>query len=142
MGVISKDGIVGFVIDVSDHYSIVKTIISEDINISVKLKKNNEHWLLKWDGENSKIAQLNGVTRDIDIKEGDEIVTRGNKGMFPENQVVGTVAEITSKDGKSTLNVSIKLAVNFDAAYHVYVVKNILRNEQEKLESDLLSPDE
>ena len=142
MGVVSKEGIIGFVIDVSDHYSIVKTVLSEDINISVKLKKNNEHWLLKWDGKDNKIAQLNGVTRDIDIKEGDEIVTRGNKGMFPENQVVGTVKDIKSQDGKSTLDVSIQLAVNFNAAYHVYVVKNILRNEQEKLEADLLSPDE
>ena len=142
MGVISKDGIIGFVVDVSDHYSIVKTVLSEDINISVKLKKNNEHWLLKWNGKDNKIAQLNGVTIDIDIKEGDEIVTRGNKGMFPENQIVGKVKEIKSRDGKPTLDVSIELAVNFNAAYHVYVVKNILRNEQEKLEADLLSPDE
>jgi len=142
MGVISKDGIIGFVVDVSDHYSIVKTVLSEDINISVKLKKNNEHWLLKWNGKDNKIAQLNGVTIDIDIKEGDEIVTRGNKGMFPENQIVGKVKEIKSRDGKPSLDVSIELAVNFNAAYHVYVVKNILRNEQEKLEADLLSPDE
>ena len=142
MGVISKDGAIGFVIDVSDHYSIVKTLLSENINISVKLAKNNEHWLLKWDGKDNSIAQLNGVTRDIDIKEGDEVITRGNKGIFPANQVVGTVKELISIDGKSTLNVNIDLSVNFNSVYHVYVVKNILKKEQDQLEADLFDDNE
>lgn len=142
MGVVSKDGAIGFVIDVSDHYSIAKTLLSENINISVKLAKNNEHWLLKWDGKDNSVAQLNGVTRDIDIKEGDEIITRGNKGIFPENQVVGKVKELISIDGKSTLNVNIDLAVNFNSVYHVYVVKNIFKKEQDELEADLFEDNE
>jgi len=142
MGVISKNGIIGFVVDASDHYSIVKNVLSENINISVKLKKNNEHWLLKWDGADNSIVQLNGVTRDIDIEEGDTIVTRGNKGVFPINQMVGTVDEIFSIDGKSTQNVNVKLGENFNAVYHVYVVRNYLKTEQETLEGDLFNGDE
>jgi rod shape-determining protein MreC len=137
MGIVSKDGIIGFVVDASEHYAIVKSILSENINISVKLKKNNEHWLLKWDGTDNGIVQLNGVTHDIDIEQGDTIVTRGNKGIFPENQIVGTVDEILFEDGKSTLNVNVKLAVNFNAVYHVYVIRNFLKSEQEELEGDL-----
>lgn len=137
MGVVSKEGIVGFVVDVSDHYSIVKSILSENINISVKLKKNNEHWLLKWDGTDNGVVQLNGVTHDIDIEEGDTVVTRGNKGIFPENQMVGTVAAIDFVDGKSTLDVNVNLSVNFGAVYHVYVIQNFLRTEQNDLEGNL-----
>ena len=133
MGVLSKEGMVGFVIDVSNHYSIVKTVLSENFNISVKLQKNNEHWLLKWNGKDNKIAQLNGVTRDIDIQEGDKVVSRGSGGIFPENQLVGTVHKISSEDGKTTLNVDVKLAVNFGAVYHVYIVKNFLKSEQDEL---------
>lgn len=142
MGVISKDGIVGFVVDASTHYSLVKTVLSENINISVKLKKNNEHWFLKWDGTDNKIVQLNGVTHDIDIEVGDTIVTRGNKGVFPENQLVGFVNEIFTVDGKSTMNVNVELGVNFSSIYHVYVVRNYLRHEQELLERDLFELDE
>lgn len=137
MGVISKEGIIGFVIDVSTHYAIVKTVLSENINISVKLQRNNEHWLLKWDGSNNDIVQLNGVTHDINILEGDTVVTRGNKGIFPENQTVGYVDEIFIEDGKSTKSINVRLAVNFGAAYHVYVVRNILRDEQDELEGNL-----
>lgn len=39
MGVMSGEGIVGFVFDVSEHFSIVKTVLSDNINIPVKLKK-------------------------------------------------------------------------------------------------------
>ncbi|UKN00682.1 rod shape-determining protein MreC [Paracrocinitomix mangrovi] len=139
MGVVSKNGTIGFVTDASAHYSIVKTLLSENINVAVKLRRNNEHWLLKWDGKDNEIVQLNGVTHDIDISEGDTVVTWGNKGIFPENQVVGYVNEIFAVDGKPTINVNVKLAVKFSAIYHVYVVKNLFKKEQDELEGDLFN---
>ncbi|MBD3639111.1 MAG: rod shape-determining protein MreC [Crocinitomicaceae bacterium] len=140
MGVITKEGIVGFVVDASPHYAIVRSVLSENINISVKLRRNNEHWPLKWNGKDNSIVQLNGVTHDIDIREGDTVVTRGNKGMFPENQTVGYVNEISLTDGKSTKNVNVKLAVDFSSVYYVYVVQNFLKEEQLTLEGDLFKP--
>ena len=142
MGVIAKEGIVGFVVDVSNHYCLVRTVLSENINISVKSTRNNEHWPLKWDGTNNELVQLNGVTHDIEIAEGDTIVTRGNKGVFPENQIVGFVDEISVEDGKLTKNVSVRLAVNFGAAYHVYIVRNLLKKEQEELEGEFFEEEE
>lgn len=138
MGVMSSQGIIGFVFDVSDHFATVKTILSENINIPVKLKKNNEHWLLKWDGKDNSYAQVNGVNRDIDIEVGDTIVTRGGKGMFPAGIDVGVVSDLISKDGKQTWDVNIKLSVNFNAVYNVYIVRNLLQEEQSALELRLL----
>jgi len=135
MGVTSKDGLIGFVTDVSDYCAIVKTILSEDINIPVKLKKNDEHWLLKWDGFTDEIAQVNGVNRDIDIVVGDTIITRGGNGMFPVGVPVGIVSELISKDGKQTWDVNIKLSVNFSGVYHVYVINNLFQEEQAALEA-------
>ena len=135
MGVTSKDGIVGFVTDVSDYYAIVKTVLSEDINIPVKLKKNDEHWLLKWDGFSDEIAQVNGVNRDIDIAVGDTIVTRGGNGMFPVGVPVGVVKELISKDGKQTWDVNISLSVHFSAVNYVYAINNLFQAEQAALEN-------
>jgi len=138
MGVLSKDGIIGFVTDVSDYYAIVKTILSEDINIPVKLKKNDEHWLLKWDGFSDEIAQVNGVNRDIDIAVGDTIITRGGNGMFPVGAPVGIVRELISKDGKQTWDVNISLSVNFSAVNYVYAINNLFQQEQAELENRIL----
>lgn len=134
MGVISDEGIVGFVFEVSDHMALVKTVLSDNINIPVRLKKNNEHWLLKWDGYDEKIAQVNGVNRDIDIAVGDTVVTRAGKGMFPSGIMVGIVDELISEDGKPTWDVNIKLSVNFSSVSGVYVIKNLFQEEQKSLE--------
>jgi rod shape-determining protein MreC len=134
MGVMSKEGIVGFVFSVNEHFSTVKTVLSDNINIPVKLKKNNEHWLLKWDGFDQQTAQVNGVNRDIDIAVGDTVVTRAGKGMFPSGVDVGVVSELISKDGKPTWDVNIKLFVDFSSVTYVYVIKNLFQDEQRELE--------
>ncbi|MBK9190650.1 MAG: rod shape-determining protein MreC [Crocinitomicaceae bacterium] len=139
MGVMSGEGIVGFVFDVSEHFSIVKTVLSDNINIPVKLKKNNEHWLLKWDGNDNEIAQVNGVNRDIDIAVGDTVVTRAGRGMFPSGIAVGVVDELISQDGKQTWDVNIRLATDFTSVTYVYVIKNLLQEEQTELELRLVN---
>lgn len=139
MGVMTSSGIVGFVFDVSESFALVKTILSENINIPVKLKKNNEHWLLKWDGLNNEIAQVNGVNRDIDIVVGDTVVTRPGAGMFPGGLMVGIVSELISQDGKQTWDVNIQLSVDFSSCTYVYVIKNLLQEEQTALELQLFN---
>lgn len=134
MGVISTDGVIGIVTDVSNYYAIVMTVLSEKIRLNVKLKKNNEYWLMNWDGIDNRIAQIQKVKRDIPFKIGDEVVTRGGETKFPEGIPVGNIAEVVSKDGEQTIALNIKLAVNYNAVYHVYVVKNLMKNEQLQLE--------
>ena len=142
MGVRNSDGIIGFVIDVSDHLAIVKTVLSEDINIPVKLSRNNENWLLKWDGKDNRIVQINGVTNDIDINKGDTVVTKGGARMFPQGIPVGFVDEINTVNGKMTLDVQVKLAVNFSSVYNVEVIRNIFAEEQKELEENIIGKNE
>ncbi|MFT5818873.1 MAG: rod shape-determining protein MreC [Crocinitomix sp.] len=134
MGVIADDGVVGIITDVSNHYAIVMTVLTEKSQINVKLLKNNEYWFLTWDGKDNAYAQIDAVKRDISIDLGDNVVTRGGGTQFPEGIAVGTIDEVLSKDGEQTIGLNIKLAVNYNAVYHVYVVKNVMRNEQLELE--------
>ncbi len=134
MGVIADDGVIGIVADVSDHYSIVMTVLTEKSSTNVKLLKNNEYWFLSWDGLDNRFAQINDVKRDIPIEIGDHVVTRGGGTQFPEGIAVGTIDEIIANDGEQTIGLNIKLDVNYNAVYHVYVVKNMMRDEQLNLE--------
>lgn len=138
MGVINDYGAAGVVMSVSEHYSLVKTVLSDNIRLGVKSSKNNEYWFLIWDGEDKTIASIENVKRDIDVEVGDSIVTRGGMGQFPEGVLVGTVDEIISEDGNPLLNLNIKLAVNFSNIYHVYIIKNAFREEQLELENQIL----
>lgn len=138
MGVISTDGVVGIVTDVSQNYALVLTVLSDIIRINVKLEKNNEYWLLNWDGTDNEYAQIQDVKRDVPLEVGDHVVTRGSTAQFPEGIPVGTIAEVISKDGQQTISLNIDLAVNFNAVYHVYVIRNLMKDEQLKLEEAIL----
>ena len=78
----------------------------------------------------------------IPIEVGDTIVIRGRATMVPEGIMVGTVSELIPINGKTTLNVNIKLSVNFSAVYHVYIIRNIYADEQKELESRILEDNE
>ncbi len=142
MGVISDNGLIGQIIDVSEYYSIVMTVLSDDIKVNVKLAKNNEYWLLNWNGKNNEIAQIEDVKRDVPFEIGDRVITRGGDTQFPEGIAVGTIDEIVSEDGEQTISLNIRLDVNYNAVYHVYVVKNLMRQQQLEIEERILSEDQ
>jgi len=137
MGVISDNGVIGFVIDVSTHYAIIKTILSDKLNIGAKIKEQEEvRGQIKWDGSDSKICQLHGITSDITINGGETILTKGSNGVFPEGIVIGKINPDFENNGSLTLNVNVDLGVNFSQLYKVYLVKNILKTEQKSIEKN------
>jgi rod shape-determining protein MreC len=138
MGAITNNGIVGFVVDVSPHYALIKTVLSERLNIAAKLKKQNDvRGQIKWDGKDYKIVQLHGITNDIKINKGDEIITKGSKGVFPQGITIGHVKNVSSKNGEITLNIEVELSTDFKRLNTVYIVKNLFKTEQEQIEKGL-----
>lgn len=136
MGVINGHGIVGFVIDVSKHYSVVKTILSENINIGVKIKDRNDiKGQIKWNGKDSEICQLYGITSDEKIEEGEKVITQGGKGIFPEGIEVGVVKTVENNGGL-TLEIDLSLSANFSGLYTVFFIKNLHKQELKSIESN------
>lgn len=142
MSVISAEGAIGIITDVSERFSIVMTLLSDNIQVNVKLKSNNEYWLLNWNGLNRNLAQIKNVKRDVAFDINDEVVTRGGATQFPEGIPVGRIVEKISEDGEQTISLNIGLAVNFNAVYHVYVVENLLKQEQVVLEERIFKDNE
>lgn len=138
MGVIADQGVIGSVIDVSYHYSIVMSALSDDSKINVKHIANNEYWILSWEAFDPEYGQIHNVKRDVTFEIGDQVVTRGGDLRFPEGVPVGTIAEVVSEDGSQTISLKIKLAVNYNGVYHVYVINNLMKDEQAVLEQNAL----
>jgi len=139
MGVIAAEGVIGTVIDASDHFAIVMTALSNDSKINVKHEANNEYWILSWTPYEPKFGKIHNVKRDISFEIGDHVVTRGGDLRFPTGIPVGTIDEVISEDGSQTISLNIELAVNYNSVYHVYVVENLMKDEQEKLEQNALN---
>jgi rod shape-determining protein MreC len=137
MGVISDLGIVGIIHNVSPHYSVVKTVLTENINIDVMLESNGAFGLLKWDGDNSRIGSISGISNDMRIKKWSKVVTRGGSGIFPRGIPVGKVKKLGTIEGKPLWDVSVLFSEDYRKLQQVYIVKNLLKFEQEKLESTI-----
>lgn len=135
MGVFSDKGVVGIVHFVSEHFSIVKSVLTESINIDVMIKNNGAFGLLKWDGKNARFGSIVGISNDMKIKLWSEIVTRGGSGIFPKDIPVGKIASIESVEGKPLWDINILFHEDFRKIQRVYVIRNLLKNEQNQLET-------
>lgn len=135
MGVICDQGVVGIVKDVSEHFCTVYSFLHEDSSLAARLKQSKSYGALSWNGRDSKIAQLNSISRYADIHEKDTLVTSAHSGIYPEGIMVGTVNSFVLDESENFYDVSIQLSTDFSGLHYVYIVQNILRGEQQELES-------
>ena len=135
MGVINANGIVGQVINVTDNYAAVMSVLSKDFKISAKLKKSEFFGNVHWDGVNSTSATLKDIPKHVPVAIGDTIVTSGFSELFPRNLMIGTVKKVKTEADKNFLEITVDLSTNFGNLSYVYVVNNMKRDELQSLDS-------
>lgn len=134
MGVVNSDGVVGIVKDVSDHYATVISLLHKDSKISVKLKKNDYFGSLVWDGGSPSEGSLQYIPKHVILSKGDSIVTSSFSRIFPEGILCGVVTEFELNPGDNFYTAKIKLSVDFSNLTQIYLVDNLMKKEQIKLE--------
>lgn len=134
MGVISSNGIVGIVIEVSENFSTVLSILHKKTNISVMLKKNNQKGTLTWDGNKYTIGTVTDIPTHVMVEKGDTVITSGNSALFPEGIMVGTVENYEIDKGVNLYDIKIRFSVDFNNISYAYIVNNLFKDEQEQLE--------
>jgi rod shape-determining protein MreC len=133
MGVISANGVVGIVEDVSSHFSSVISLLNTNLNISSKIKKNNAFGPLTWNGINYRTVILKEIPYHVKITPGDSIVTSGFSSVFPEGIFIGIISDFSVKGG-NFYEIEVDLANDFKSLSNVYLVQNFLKEEQNILE--------
>lgn len=134
MAVISANGIVGIVKNVSNNFSTVISVLNTNLRVSGKIKKNNYFGSLSWDSINYTKAQLDGIPFHVKISVGDTIITSGYSSIFPEGILIGTISEFDVKQGGNFYSIPVNLSTNFKNLSYVYIISNFLKKEQINLE--------
>ncbi len=134
MAVIGPKGIVGTVVNVSDNFAWVMSILNKESRISVRIKKNAQIGTVIWEGGSYLYASLRDIPTHVSVVKGDTVSTSGYSHIFPRGEMVGTINQVSIKSGENFYSIQIKLATDFNSLGHVYVVKNLLREEQMKLQ--------
>ena len=146
MGIISPSGIAGIVLNSTDSYAIVKSILSQNnINIIAALKNSEYFGNLTWNGENTRLMNLSDIPKYVSVKIGDTIVTDKKSSVFPQGIMIGTVAgkEVDTKTG--FLNISVELSQKIGKLNKIFVIKNMKKAEidiiQDSLKTTILKND-
>jgi rod shape-determining protein MreC len=134
MAVISPNGVIGRVESVTDHYSLVMSVLNRNLKISAKIKKNNYFGSFEWSGINYRAGSLNEIPLHVNVAAGDTILTTGYSATFPVGIVVGFVTDF-SVHGGSFYKINVRISNDFKNLYYVYVVMNQYRDEQLLLEN-------
>ena len=138
MGVIAPNGLAGIVINTTDNYALVQSVLSVNkIRISAALKNSGYFGTLTWLGEDSRTMNLSDVPKYVPLQVGDTIITDGKSSIFPDGIMIGKIAgyEVDNKTG--FWDISVELSEKMGKLNKVFVVKNLKKMEVQKITDTL-----
>ena len=133
MGVICDKGVVGKVLNVSNHYSSVMSLLNSYSVVSCRFVDNQYVANVVWDNENYRFGIVKDIPSHLIINVGDTLVTSGFSNSFPADIMVGTIEENLSNNNEMFSTAKLKFSTNFSTLRHVYIVKNNYRAEIDSL---------
>lgn len=134
MAVAGSNGAAGVIIGVSDYYSVAISLINIDFKVSARIRSNGYFGSLGWDGHNYRQAVLNEIPQHVNVTVGDTIETTGFSALFPEGVPIGIVSDY-KKSGGDFYRITVDLLTDFKNLKYVYVIGNMKKTEQLRLES-------
>ena len=116
--VITNEGLIGKIINVSNFSSTVKLLTSDEINnkISIKISTEDEkHYglLIGYDIKEN-VYKIEGITNSSKIKEGDMVTTTGLTDYFPSGILIGFVSEVVMDEYDLNSIIKVKPSVSFN----------------------------
>ena len=137
MGVLNSDrSLVGIVVNTSDNFSQVMSLLHVRNNVNAIMKKTGSAGTIYWDGKNPSYLLMNGVSKSDSITKGDTVLTGTFSYSFPPRYMIGTVESIEKEKTSGFYLLHIRPAANFQNLQHVFVVENLQSAEQEKLDKE------
>jgi rod shape-determining protein MreC len=134
LGVIdANNAVIGTVINTSNNYAVVMSLLHMQSNISAKLKKTGEEGAVVWDGKQPNIVLFKGISKSVKVSPGDTVVTSGFTDRFPYGVLIGKVSQVLVEKSSNTYTLKIKTAANFYNVQFVYVINNLLKQEPQEL---------
>ena len=141
MAVISSNGIVGIVKDVSKNFASVISVLHKNSSISAKLTESGYIGSLVWNGKDPRIAQLKDIPNHVELAEGMTVETSGFSAMFPAGIPIGKIRSFEVAAGDNFYSIDIDLNTDMNSVRAVYVVNNLMRMEIIELEKQTTTND-
>lgn len=125
MVVVSAEGLVGKVTRAETNYSIVQSVINENIAVSIMVESTRETTgILRGvtDSKNRNLTKIYNLPIDSEIKEGDVILTSGLGMVYPKEIRVGEVLSVETDSVRVMKNAIVKPYVDFNKLEELFII--------------------
>ena len=125
MAVVTPDGcMVGYVMECSDNYSVVMSILNTGFHTSGKIRGDEHFGSITWNGHSPHRVQMTELTKNSEFEIGDEVVASGLSHYFPEGVRIGYVESRTENENHTSLDVELRLAADMTRLSNVVLIEN------------------
>ncbi len=121
MPVVNDEGVIGRVLDVSDHYSRIVLITDQGNAVDAVDQRNRVRGILR--GKDANGCLLKYIRGNLDIKEGDLVITSGKDGIYPKGLRLGVVHAVYKDPVDLFQKVEVRPLVRLSALEEVLIIK-------------------
>jgi rod shape-determining protein MreC len=118
--VLTPHGLVGKVTELSEHASLVQSLVGNAYGVSVMIERSRVSGILKWI-EPGHWAIV-GLATGEDVRVGDLVLTTGSGSVFPKGIRVGVVTEVRAQDDLKSGFCRVTPFVDFSTVEEVFVM--------------------
>jgi rod shape-determining protein MreC len=135
MAVLSPNGVVGVVSDISENFSTVISLLNPNSRVNVRILPVNQIGTVIWVDADPSVAQVTDIPQHLMVAVGDSVVTSGFSDVYPKDILVGTVIEKYDNPNNTFLTIKIRLATDFRNLHNVYLISNLYKSELDSLKT-------
>ena len=123
MPVVSHEGLVGQVIEVYDNYADVMLVSDPRSRVDVVTQRTRTRGIVLGLGHKQDyLAELAYLRRKDEVAVEDQVVTSGKGGVFPQELLVGRVADVEAKGYGLQQEARVEPVVDFGRLEEVFII--------------------
>ena len=124
MPVVTKDGIVGYVVEVGLNWCMVSTLIETATSVGAYIPRSEVVGIVSGDYSMRQegTCKIGYIDAEADVQVGDTVYSSGTGSVYPADLKIGTVTSIEVDEYNRTLVATVTPAVDFSSLKWVMII--------------------
>jgi rod shape-determining protein MreC len=122
MAVVNDEGLVGRILDVSDHYARVLLITDPSSGVDAIIQRNRVRGILT--GRDANSCVLKYVRGNLDVQVGDLLLSSGKDGVYPKGLRLGVVQGIIKDPVDLFQKIEVRPLVRLSALEELLILRS------------------
>lgn len=130
--VVTAEGLVGIISEISETYATVETLCSPELSIGAEASDKSESGIVEGDVTLSTeyLCRMIYLDKNTKLEKGDLITTSNSVGIFPQGYLIGSVQSIEPMENGLSYYAVIRPSVDLENLTNVIVITDFAGKEQ------------